>query len=61
MKKKQKIEICIKLPKELIIKIDRIVELIGYKKREKFIESATRRLINQYEEKTRLISTYTQT
>lgn len=51
----------IKFPRKLLDEIDRLTELMGYETREKFVESAVRRLVNQYREKIRLVATHIQT
>lgn len=58
MDEKKEFEVRIKITKELAEEIDALVELVGFESRERFVESAIRRLINQYKEKTRLIHTY---
>jgi metal-responsive CopG/Arc/MetJ family transcriptional regulator len=50
----------IKIPRELLAEVDRLTELMGYETREKFIESAVRRLVNQYMEKIRLVAAHVQ-
>jgi metal-responsive CopG/Arc/MetJ family transcriptional regulator len=50
----------IKIPRELLAEVDRLTELMGYETREKFIESAVRRLVNQYMEKIRLVAAHAQ-
>ncbi|MBS7633923.1 hypothetical protein KEJ34_00240 [Candidatus Bathyarchaeota archaeon] len=51
----------IKIPRELLDEVDRLTELMGYETREKFVESAVRRLVNQYMEKIRLVAAHAQT
>jgi metal-responsive CopG/Arc/MetJ family transcriptional regulator len=50
----------IKIPRKLLAEVDRLTELMGYETREKFIESAVRRLVNQYMEKIRLVAAHVQ-
>jgi metal-responsive CopG/Arc/MetJ family transcriptional regulator len=41
-------QIKVMLPPELVERIDWIVDLLGFESREKFVEAAVRRLVDQY-------------
>ena len=41
-------QIKVMLPPELVERIDYIVDLLGFESREKFVEAAVRRLVDQY-------------
>lgn len=46
--KVEKVKLTVTMPKDLIDEVDMLTELMGYNKREKFIESAIRRLVDKY-------------
>ncbi|MBS7654844.1 ribbon-helix-helix protein, CopG family [Candidatus Bathyarchaeota archaeon] len=45
--KVEKVKLTVTMPKDLIDEVDMLTELMGYNKREKFIESAIRRLVDK--------------
>jgi metal-responsive CopG/Arc/MetJ family transcriptional regulator len=41
-------ELCLTLPPELAERLDEVVELLGFRSRERFAEAAIRRLLDRY-------------
>ncbi|MEM2431591.1 MAG: hypothetical protein QXX94_06525 [Candidatus Bathyarchaeia archaeon] len=49
------IKVSIEIPREIIEEIDKLMEIMGFERREQFIEVAIKRLIDRYKRLTRYI------